>query len=29
MADIQLYLGLDLGPEYTQLSYYNADKREP
>ena len=29
MADTQLYLGLDLGPEYTQLSYYNADTREP
>lgn len=29
MADAQLYLGLDLGPEYTQLSYYNADTREP
>ena len=29
MADTQLYLGLDLGPEYTQLSYYNADTHEP
>lgn len=29
MADTQLYLGLDLGQEYTQLSYYNADTREP
>ena len=29
MADTQLYLGLDLGSEYTQLSYYNADTREP
>ena len=29
MADTQLYLGLDLGPEYTQLSYYNAYTREP
>lgn len=28
MADTQLYLGLDLGPEYTQLSYYNVDTRE-
>lgn len=29
MSDTQLYLGLDLGPEYTQLSYYNVDTREP
>ena len=29
MSDTQLYLGLDLGPEYTQLSYYNVDMREP
>ena len=29
MADIQLYLGLDLGPEYTQLSFYNVDTHEP
>lgn len=29
MSDTQLYLGLDLGPEYTQLSYYNTDTREP
>ena len=29
MADTQLYLGLDLGPEYTQLSYYNVDTHEP
>ena len=29
MADTQLYLGLDLGPEYTQLSYYNMETREP
>ena len=29
MSDTQLYLGLDLDPEYTQLSYYNVDTREP
>lgn len=29
MSDTQLYLGLDLSPEYTQLSYYNVDTREP
>ena len=29
MADMQLYLGLDLGSEYTQLSFYNVDTREP
>jgi hypothetical protein len=29
MAETQLYLGLDLGTEYTQLSYYNMDTREP
>ena len=29
MADTQLYLGLDLGPEYTPLSYYNVDTHEP
>lgn len=29
MSDMQLYLGLDLSPEYTQLSYYNMDTREP
>ena len=29
MSDTQLYLGLDLGPEYTQLSYYNVETREP
>lgn len=29
MSDTQLYLGLDLSPEYTQLSYYNMDTREP
>ncbi len=29
MGENQLYLGLDLGPEYTQLSYYNMDTGEP
>lgn len=29
MSDMQLYLGLDLSPEYTQLSYYNTDTHEP
>lgn len=29
MWEEQLYLGLDLSPEYTQLSFYNMDTREP
>lgn len=29
MTDTQLYLGLDLSPEYTQLSFYNVDTHEP
>ncbi|MGN0393931.1 MAG: DUF5716 family protein [Coprococcus sp.] len=29
MVERQLYLGLDLGPEYTQISCYNIDTGEP
>ncbi len=29
MGEMKLYLGLDIGPEYTQLSYYNVDTGKP
>lgn len=29
MAEFSLYLGMDIEPDHTQLSYYNIQKREP